>query len=160
MGASIAGPPPAHFHPVTHPAGTGVDLRILPGTQRRVAHVTGWDPRAVEVAAGIASMIRGRRPDLAVEHIGEHGRACLPGKGIVDLSIEVDPCHDPGGRGILYGLGFGPQPGPDPWPPTRPMLVGAVELDGDEFRIDLHVQPAGGRHAPGPRLPRRPQKRP
>ena len=89
-------------------------------------------------------MIRGRRPDLAVEHIGSTAVPGLPGKGIVDLSIEIDPGDDPGGRAILYELGFGPQPGPDPWPPTRPMLVGALELDGDEYRIHLHVQPAGG----------------
>ena len=142
MGARIAGPP-LHFHPVTDPAGTRPDLRILP-YERRVAHVTAWDPRTAEVAAAIGEMIRGRRPELAVEHIGSTAVPGLPGKGIVDLSIEVDPSAIPGVVQFLYGLGFGPQPGPDPWPPRRPMLVGAVELDGDEFRIHVHVQPTGG----------------
>jgi 5-(carboxyamino)imidazole ribonucleotide synthase len=45
---------------------------------------------------------------------------------------------------MLYELGFGPQPGPDPWPPTRPMPVGSIELDGRHYRIHLHVQPKGG----------------
>ena len=35
-------------------------------------------------------------------------------------------------------------PGPDPWPPTRPMPVGSLELDGKQYRIHLHVQPRGG----------------
>jgi 5-(carboxyamino)imidazole ribonucleotide synthase len=128
---------------VIDPSGDRPDLPILP-YERRVAHVTDWDPRTVEVAAAIVSMIRRRRPNLTVEHIGSTAVPDLPGKGIVDLSIEVDPAEIPGIVDLLYGLGFGPQPGPDPWPPTRPMLVGAVELDGNEFRIHFHVQPIGG----------------
>jgi 5-(carboxyamino)imidazole ribonucleotide synthase len=42
---------------------------------------------------------------------------------------------------MLYGLGFQPQPGPDPWPPTRPMLVGSIDQDGVTLRIHCHVQP-------------------
>ena len=128
---------------MTKPAGDQPDLRIVP-YERRVAHVTAWDPRTVEVAAAIASMVRRRRPDLAVEHIGSTAVAGLPGKGIVDLSVEVHPGEVPGIVELLSGLGFGPQPGPDPWPPSRPMLVGAVDLDGDEIRIHFHVQPTGG----------------
>jgi len=140
--AGVAGWP-LHFHPVTHPAGDRTDLRILP-YERRVAHVADWDPRTAEVAGAIASMIARRRPGLAVEHIGSTAVPGLPGKGIVDLSVEVDPAQIHGVVELLYGLGFQPQPGPDPWPPTRPMLVGAVDFDGDEFRIHFHVQPAGG----------------
>ena len=44
----------------------------------------------------------------------------------------------------MYALGFGPQPGPDPWPPTRPMHVGSVVEDGVEYRIHFHVHPRGG----------------
>ena len=119
------------------------DLPILP-YERREAHVKTWDPRTVEVAATIAAMVRRRRPDLVVEHIGSTAVPGLPGKGIVDLSTEVEPAGIPAVVDALYALGFQPQPGPDPWPPTRPMLVGAVELDGQEYRIHLHVQPVGG----------------
>lgn len=103
-----------------------------------------WDPRTVEVAAAIATMIRRSRPDLVAEHIGSTAVPGLPGKGIVDLSMEAPPADIPAIVEVLYGMGFQPQPGPDPWPPTRPMLVGAVRFDGAEFRIHLHVQPLGG----------------
>jgi 5-(carboxyamino)imidazole ribonucleotide synthase len=119
------------------------DLPILP-YERREAHIKPWDPRSVEVASTIGAMIRRRLPDVAVEHIGSTAVPGLPGKGIVDLSMEVEPARIPSIVELLKGVGFQPQPGPDPWPPTRPMLVGAVEVDGDEFRIHLHVQPLGG----------------
>jgi 5-(carboxyamino)imidazole ribonucleotide synthase len=128
---------------VTEPGGDRPDLPILP-YERRVAHVGAWDPRTVVVAETITAMIRRRRPDLVAEHIGSTAVPGLPGKGIVDLSLEAAPAEIPGIVKLLYGLGFQPQPGPDPWPPTRPMLVGAVKVGGDEFRIHLHVQPAGG----------------
>jgi 5-(carboxyamino)imidazole ribonucleotide synthase len=96
------------------------------------------------VARRVGELVRARRPDLAVEHIGSTAVPGLPGKGIVDLSIEAEPAEIPGVVAMLYDLGFQPQPGPDPWPPTRPMPVGSYDLDGDEFRIHLHVQPKGG----------------
>jgi 5-(carboxyamino)imidazole ribonucleotide synthase len=112
--------------------------------ERLSAEVHEWDPRTVEVAARVAELVRERRPDLAVEHIGSTAVPGLPGKGIVDLSIETTPEDIPGVVAMLYDLGFGAQPGPDPWPPTRPMPVGSLELDGMRFRIHLHVQPRGG----------------
>ncbi|TAK01855.1 MAG: ATP-grasp domain-containing protein [Chloroflexota bacterium] len=136
-------PPALHFDPVTDPGGDRPDLQILP-YERREAHVREWDPRTADVAATIAAMVRRRRPDLVVEHIGSTAVPGLPGKGIVDLSVEVESGEIPGVVAVLYELGLGPQPGPDPWPPTRPMLVGAVVLEGEEFRIHLHVQPVGG----------------
>jgi len=138
-----------HFDPVTDPEGVRPartdlpDLAIRP-YERRDARIRDWDPRTTEVAATIAAMVRRRRPDLVVEHIGSTAVPGLPGKGIVDLSVEVEPGQIPAVVELLYGFGFGPQPGPDPWPSTRPMLVGAVDLGGDEFRIHLHVQPVGG----------------
>ena len=112
--------------------------------ERLAAVVHEWDPRTVDVAARINEMVRERRPDLTVEHIGSTSVPGLPGKGIVDLSIETEPGDIAGVVEILYDLGFGPQPGPDPWPPTRPMPVGSYELDGTQYRIHLHVQPRGG----------------
>jgi 5-(carboxyamino)imidazole ribonucleotide synthase len=103
-----------------------------------------WDPRTEVVARRIADLVRERRPELTVEHIGSTAVPGLPGKGIVDLSIETEPTEIPGIVAMLYDLGFQPQPGPDPWPPTRPMPVGSYDLDGERFRIHLHVQPKGG----------------
>jgi len=105
------------------------------------ATVMAWDPRSLEVAAAVAALIREGRPDLMPEHIGSTAVPGLPGKGVVDLAIATDPDEIPGIVEILKRLGFGPQPGPDPWPPTRPMLVGSMAFDGATFRLHVHVQP-------------------
>ena len=109
--------------------------------ERLPAVLTPWDDRSLTVASTVADLVRTTRPDLTVEHIGSTAVRGLPGKGIVDLAIAADPAAIPGIVKALYGLGFGPQPGPDPWPPTRPMLVGSLVVDGERFRIHLHVQP-------------------
>jgi len=88
-------------------------------------------------------LVAAERPDLVVEHIGSTSVPGLPGKGVVDLAIAAEPEDIPGIASLLYDLGFGPQPGVDPFPPTRPLVVGSMILDGDLFRIHLHVQPRG-----------------
>jgi dephospho-CoA kinase len=112
--------------------------------ERRPVVLRPWDPRVVEVAALVAILIESHRPDLRVEHIGSTAVPGLVGKGIVDLATEADPADIPAITSTVYELGFGPQPGPDPWPSTRPMHVGAYWLDGEEFRVHLHVHPTGG----------------
>ncbi len=112
--------------------------------ERLSAEVHEWDPGTVEVAARVAELVHERRPDLDVEHIGSTAVPGLPGKGIVDLSVESEPGDIPGIVALLYELGFGPQPGPDPWPATRPMPVGSMEHAGRQYRIHFHVQPVGG----------------
>jgi 5-(carboxyamino)imidazole ribonucleotide synthase len=124
-------------------SGTSATRPIGP-YERLAAEVHEWDPNTVKVAEKIHELVRERRPDLSVEHIGSTSVPGLPGKGIVDLSIETESADIPGVVSMLYDLGFGPQPGPDPWPPTRPMPVGSYELDGHTYRIHLHVQPRGG----------------
>ena len=109
--------------------------------ERRVATVEPWDPRALEVAAAVAELINDRRPDLVVEHIGSTAVPGLPGKGIVDLAIATTPDDVPAVAALLGDLGFGPQIGPDPWPPSRPMLVGSIVRAGTTFRIHCHVMP-------------------
>ncbi|HLX34517.1 MAG TPA: 5-(carboxyamino)imidazole ribonucleotide synthase [Candidatus Limnocylindrales bacterium] len=126
------------------PTDRGTSNRPIRPYERRTAEVHPWDPRSVEVARRVTAIINERRPDLVIEHIGSTAVEGLPGKGIVDLSMEVPPEQIPGIVEVLYDLGFGPQPGPDPWPPTRPMPVGAYDLDGTTYRIHLHVQPLGG----------------
>lgn len=111
--------------------------------ERRQAAVKAWDPRVDAVAARVVEIIHSARPELVVEHIGSTAVAGLPGKGIVDLGTEADPDDIPAITAAMYELGFGPQPGPNPWPPTRPMVVGAVVHDGEEFRIHFHIHPHG-----------------
>ena len=122
----------------------GVGERPIGPYERRTAEVHEWDPATIDVARRVTELIRAERPDLVVEHIGSTAVPGLPGKGIVDLSIEAEPDDIPRIVAMLYELGFQPQPGPDPWPPTRPMPVGSIEHDGHEYRIHLHVQPRGG----------------
>jgi 5-(carboxyamino)imidazole ribonucleotide synthase len=129
--------------PTDSRAANGATRPIQP-YERRTAEVHAWDPKSVEVARRVSALITERRPDLVIEHIGSTAVEGLPGKGIVDLSMEVSPDQIPGIVEMLYELGFGPQPGPDPWPATRPMPVGAYDLDGETYRIHLHVQPIGG----------------
>ncbi len=108
---------------------------------RLPASVEPWDPRSLEVAATVRQLIHERRPDLVVEHIGSTAVPGLPGKGIIDLAIATTPDDVPHVAELLRDLGFGPQPGPDPWPPSRPMLVGSLVRDGTTFRIHSHVLP-------------------
>jgi GrpB-like predicted nucleotidyltransferase (UPF0157 family) len=111
--------------------------------ERRAAAVRPWDPRLPEVAARVIAIIATARPDLVVEHIGSTAVPGLPGKGIVDLGTEADPAEIPAITEAMYAVGFGPQPGPDPWPPTRPMHVGSIQHDGEEYRIHFHVHQRG-----------------
>ena len=108
---------------------------------RTPADVLPWDPRSVEVAAAVRSLIAARRPDLVVEHIGSTAVPGLPGKGIVDLAIATTHDDVPAVAAALREIGFGSQPGPDPWPPSRPMLVGSMVLGDRTFRIHCHVLP-------------------
>lgn len=111
--------------------------------ERRAAQVRPWDPRSTAVADRVSAAIRSVRPDLHVEHIGSTSVPGLPGKGIVDLGTEADAADIPAITAAMRALGFGPQPGPNPWPDTRPMHVGSVVHDGTEFRIHFHVHPRG-----------------
>ncbi len=108
---------------------------------RQPAEVVDWDPRTSEVASIVAELVRERHPDIDVVHIGSTAVPGLPGKGIVDLAISTGPAAIPGIVAMLTDLGFGPQQGPDPWPPTRPMLVGTMVRGEATFRIHVHVQP-------------------
>lgn len=108
---------------------------------RLPAAVVPWQPGAPAVAAAVIDLVRARRPDLAIEHIGSTAVPGLPGKGVVDLAIATEPDDVPRVAAVLRDLGFGSQPGPDPWPSTRPMLVGSMVWDGEPFRIHVHVQP-------------------
>ncbi|MEJ7749678.1 MAG: ATP-grasp domain-containing protein, partial [Candidatus Limnocylindrales bacterium] len=109
--------------------------------ERLPATVEPWDPRAPEVAAAVAALIHASRPDLRVEHIGSSAVPDLAGKGVIDLAIACPAEAIPSVVSLLRDLGFGPQTGPDPWPATRPMLVGSIVRGDASFRIHCHVQP-------------------
>jgi len=113
--------------------------------------VYDWDPRTVDVARRVAALINERRPDLVVEHTGSSSVPGLPGKNVVDLGIETTVADVPAVTGLLLELGFQPQDGAAPWPPTRPLLIGSMAVDdGDRLAIHAHVLPRDhrvfGRH--------------
>jgi len=110
---------------------------------RRAAVVRPWDPGMATAATRLVDLVHSVCPDLVIEHIGSTAVPGLPGKGIIDLGTEADPSDIPGVTEALFGLGFGPQPGPNAWPPTRPMHVGSIVHDGEEHRIHFHVHPRG-----------------
>ncbi len=116
------------------------DLPIGP-YRHRPASVHAWDPRSPAVAARIAGVIRVRRPDLVVEHVGSSAVPGLPGKGVIDLAIGADATTIQAVTADLLTLGFQPQPGPAAWPITRPMLMGSIEHEGATFNLHLHVIP-------------------
>jgi dephospho-CoA kinase len=118
--------------------------RPIGSYERRAVSFEPWDPRTTIVAERVIALIGACRPDLHVEHIGSTAVPGLPGKGIVDLGTEADAAEIPAITEAMYELGFGPEPGPDPWPPSRPMHVGSFDLDGVEFRVHFHVHPLGG----------------
>ena len=104
-----------------------------------------WDPRTMDVAREVARLIASARPGTVVEHIGSSAVAGLPGKNVVDLGIEALPDEIPALVETLRSLGFGPQGGLAPFPPTRPLLLGTVIHDGEPFRVHCHVMPPARR---------------
>jgi GrpB-like predicted nucleotidyltransferase (UPF0157 family) len=111
--------------------------------ERRAALVRPWEPRMGRAADRVIELVHTVCPELVIEHIGSTAVPGLPGKGIIDLGTEADPADIPGITEALFGLGFGPQPGPNAWPLTRPMHVGSIVVDGEAFRIHLHIHPRG-----------------
>jgi GrpB-like predicted nucleotidyltransferase (UPF0157 family) len=66
----------------------------------------------------------------------------LAGKGTIDLLLAAQPAHIPAITQALLELGFQPQV-PAAFPPTRPMLWGTFRHGGAEYRVHVHVVPAG-----------------
>jgi 5-(carboxyamino)imidazole ribonucleotide synthase len=104
-----------------------------------------WDPATAEVARRVAELVNERRPDITVDHIGSSAVPGLPGKNVVDLGIDVEQDDVPAVTALLEELGFEAMRGPRAFPPTRPLLIGAMDHDGRRLRIHAHVHPRGNR---------------
>ena len=122
-----------------------MDTRPIGPYPRLPADVRDWDPRTLEVAERVVALVRERRPGTVVEHIGSSAVPGLPGKNVVDLAFDVAPDEVSAMAALLRDLGFAPQAGPRSFPPTRPLLLGALDHQGASFRIHAHVMPRGHR---------------
>jgi GrpB-like predicted nucleotidyltransferase (UPF0157 family) len=101
------------------------------------------DPRAFAVARRVTEIVAVAVPGAAAEHVGSSSVAGLAGKNVVDMLLPIDASEIPDATDRLVGVGFHLQGGPDPFPPTRPMLEGSLREEGEVFAIHLHVIPRG-----------------
>jgi nicotinamidase-related amidase/GrpB-like predicted nucleotidyltransferase (UPF0157 family) len=109
-------------------AGIPDSLPILPYFERPASYHES-DPRAAEAAARIPGF----------EHVGSSAVAGCPGKGVLDGMVLYKEGELEETRQRLLAMGFQPQPGRDPFPDSRPMLVGAIAHEGTLYRIHAHV---------------------
>jgi GrpB-like predicted nucleotidyltransferase (UPF0157 family) len=100
------------------------------------------DPDAPEVARCLIALISTRWPATPAEHVGSSAVSGLAGKNIIDLLLAAEPAAIPAITQALLELGFQPQV-PAAFPATRPMLWGAFRHGPTEYRVHLHVVPAG-----------------
>jgi GrpB-like predicted nucleotidyltransferase (UPF0157 family) len=100
------------------------------------------DPDAPEVARRLIALIATRWPATPAEHIGSSAVAGLAGKNTIDLLLAAQPAQIPAITQALFELGFQPQV-PAAFPATRPMLWGTFRHGPTEYRVHVHVVPAG-----------------
>jgi GrpB-like predicted nucleotidyltransferase (UPF0157 family)/polyisoprenoid-binding protein YceI len=113
------------------------------GRYRRMpVQVHQADPDAPQVARRLIALIATRWPATPAEHVGSTAVPGLAGKGIIDLLLAAEPTHIPAITKALLQLGFQPQ-APAAFPPTRPMLWGTFRHGATEYRVHVHVVPAG-----------------
>lgn len=102
-----------------------------------------YDPATAQVAAIVMDALLDLEPSLSVEHIGSSSVPGCGGKGTVDLAVLYLPGELGSATNALDQLGFQPQPGPNPFPESRPMRVGVLELAGKHYPVHAHVLELG-----------------
>jgi GrpB-like predicted nucleotidyltransferase (UPF0157 family) len=83
-----------------------------------------------------------RWPATPAEHVGSSAVPGLAGKNIIDLLLAAPPADIPAITQALLELGFQPQR-PAAFPATRPMFWGAFRHGPTDYRVHVHVVPAG-----------------
>ena len=84
-------------------------------------------------------MVTSRLPDVSVEHVGSTAVPGCGGKGIVDVMVLYPDGALDQVKQVLNELGFQRQTVGHIFGEDRPMRVGALEHEGDSFRIHAHV---------------------
>jgi GrpB-like predicted nucleotidyltransferase (UPF0157 family) len=109
---------------------------------REAIQVHEYDPQAPAVARRVIELIAVACPGAAAEHVGSSAVSGLAGKGIVDLLLPT-PAEDVAEVAeALVAAGFQRQTTADAFPPSRPMLQGAIRHRGKRYRLHVHVVPA------------------
>ena len=106
---------------------------------RHPARFLPCEPDAAEAALSVAAAICGLESTLTVEHVGSTAIPGCGGKGVIDLAVLYRRGGLDRAKSVLDELGFQPQPGPDPFPESRPMRVGSVEWHGRTYQLHAHV---------------------
>ncbi|TME84934.1 MAG: 5-(carboxyamino)imidazole ribonucleotide synthase [Chloroflexi bacterium] len=97
------------------------------------------DPRTLTAAETLIALIHERRPGLGIHHVGSSAVPGLAGKNVVDLAVAAEPEDIPGITEDLLDLGFQRQTSAGAFPPTRPLMLGAIEHEGVVLKIHVHV---------------------
>ena len=109
---------------------------------RESIQVREYDPEAPAVARRVTELIAVACPGAVAEHVGSSAVPGLAGKGIVDLLLPT-PAEDVAEvADALVAAGFQRQTIADAFPPSRPMLQGAIRHRGKRYRLHVHVVPA------------------
>jgi GrpB-like predicted nucleotidyltransferase (UPF0157 family) len=98
-----------------------------------------YDPKVVDVAQRVVALIDAAAPWVRAEHIGSTAVPNCSGKGIVDLAAFYADGKLVETRSTLDVLGFQHQSAGHKFPEERPMRVGAIDHDGEIFRLHVHV---------------------
>ena len=128
-----------------HPSDAGTLLASTPpiGRYQRVpVQIHQADPDAPEVARRMIALIATRWPATPAEHVGSSAVPGLAGKNIIDLLLAAEATHVPAVTEVLLELGFQPQL-PAAFPASRPMLWGTFHHGPTDYRVHVHVVPAG-----------------
>jgi GrpB-like predicted nucleotidyltransferase (UPF0157 family) len=110
--------------------------------ERVPVEVREYDPEAPAVARRVIELIAASGAGTA-EHVGSSAVPGLAGKGTVDLLLPTPTDDIPEVTEVLVDAGFQRQQIAKAFPPTRPMLQGAIRHRGKHYRLHVHVVPAG-----------------
>ena len=124
------------------PAMTAASTPPIGPYRRAPVELHQADPRAPEVARRLIKLIATRWPATPAEHVGSSAVPGLAGKNIIDLLLAPEPADIAVITQALVELGFQPQL-PAVFPPSRPMLWGTFRHGPTDYRVHVHVVPAG-----------------
>ena len=77
--------------------------------------------------------------DFKIEHIGSTAIPGCGGKGIIDLMMACHPDDFIAIRTAIDQLGFQKQSAKEPFPESRPMRVGRIYWQNQDYSIHLHL---------------------